>query len=303
MLLLGLAKASILTQTIKVRLILGFNCVGSKNNLRKGVSKPRSDSNTKSMSKNSRNTSVKNLKANTTEKNPDIPTVEFDFSNSTIEHGPPTCPSQPSKPSMFSRKGSFRKYITPVEEEKKSSVINNFDPTKADMDKDSDTTLELAPQKLEAVKQMHKIIKNHILMNSMIRWIENGFMHLPENAQQNADKSEILEYSSIEKSPQLYPITEESIGDLDNDPYSSGHKAHLSRVPKLDKLRRAIEIGTTGNERILLLKAFKEWKRLGIKMSLEKLLEYRQALDRLQAMPMSEEEYYYEGEESEVSQG
>lgn len=52
----------------------------------------------------------------------------------------------------------------------------------------------------------------------------------------------------------------------------------------------------------MLLKAFKEWKRLGIKMSLEKLLKYREALDKLQAMPMSEEEYYYEGEESEFSQ-
>ena len=52
----------------------------------------------------------------------------------------------------------------------------------------------------------------------------------------------------------------------------------------------------------MLLKAFKEWKRLGIKISLERLLQYREALDRLQSMPMSEEEYYYEGEESELSQ-
>lgn len=48
-----------------------------------------------------------------------------------------------------------------------------------------------------------------------------------------------------------------------------------------------------------MLKAFKEWKRLGIKLSLEKLLQYRQMLDQIQAMPMSEEDYFYENEESE----
>jgi hypothetical protein len=49
----------------------------------------------------------------------------------------------------------------------------------------------------------------------------------------------------------------------------------------------------------MLLKAFKDWKRLGIKISLDKLLQYREALDKLQSMPMSEEDYYYEEEESE----
>ncbi len=49
------------------------------------------------------------------------------------------------------------------------------------------------------------------------------------------------------------------------------------------------------------MKAFKEWKRLGIKISLERLLEYRETLDKLQSMPLSEEDYYYEGEDSDLS--
>lgn len=71
----------------------------------------------------------------------------------------------------------------------------------------------------------------------------------------------------------------------------------------LDKLKNAIEIcmNIENKPEIMLLKAFKEWKRLGIKLSLEKLLQYRQTLDRIQAMPMSEEDYFYENEESEIS--
>ena len=101
-----------------------------------------------------------------------------------------------------------------------------------------------------------------------------------------------------------HPITEESIGEIDNDYNSSEKKQQKLYEYRAEKLRKAIEIwiNIENKPEIMLLKAFKEWKRLGIKISLERLLQYREALDRLQSMPMSEEEYYYEGEESELSQ-
>lgn len=260
------------------------------------------------MSKSSRNEAVKNLKANTMEKASDVPTVEFDFTNSTVENGPPTCPSQAHKPSMFSRRSSLKKYITPKASDNKNIVISNFAPNKRMTEaSQSEATIELNESKLEAVHKMHKIIKNHILMNYMIKWIENGFMHFPDGSVSPIpEKDEMLEYSAIEKEDNhyLHPITEESLGEIDQDGFSSDSKYKKWQRLKLEKLRNAIEIcqNIDNKPEIMLLKAFKEWKRLGIKISLEKLLQYRETLDRLQSMPMSEEDYYFEGDESELSQ-
>ena len=69
-------------------------------------------SSSKYLHKNSRNQSVKNLKANTADKPSDVPIVEFDFTASTVE-GPPMVNSQHHKPSMFSRKSSLKKYLNP----------------------------------------------------------------------------------------------------------------------------------------------------------------------------------------------
>lgn len=207
---------------------------------------------------------------------------------------------------MFSRKASLKKYMKTSEEEKKSLVIQNFAPKPPSSTK-TEEVITLSESKIESAKKICKIIKNHIMMNSMIRWIENGFMHAPRGSVSPIqEKEEILEWSSIEKdyNHYLHPITEESIGEIDNDFNSSEKKQQRLYEYRAMKLRNAIDIwiNIENKPEIMLLKAFKEWKRLGIKISLERLLQYREALDKLQSMPMSEEEYYYEGEESELSQ-
>ena len=83
------------------------------------------------------------------------------------------------------------------------------------------------------------------MMNSMIRWIENGFMHAQRNSVSPIqEKEETLEYSSIEKdyNHYLHPITEESIGEIDNDYNSSEKKQQKLYEYRAEKLRKAIEI-------------------------------------------------------------
>lgn len=278
--------------------VYSYIYLGSKPiiNPHKSKSKARNDSNTKSMSKGSRNEAVKNLKANTIEKSSDVPTVEFDFSGSTSSIAPVQIYPNP----LIGRRSSLQKYMNPSSPR---SIITNFAPQQKSPEYISENTIEINESKLEAVKLMHKIIKNHILMNYMIRWIENGFMHFPEGqVSPIPEKDEILEYSAIEREGDHYlqPITEESLADIDKDAFSD-EKSYTAK--RLDRLKRAIEIcqNIDNKPEILMLKAFKEWKRLGIKISLEKLLQYRETLDKLQAMPMSEEDYYYEGEESDLS--
>lgn len=85
------------------------------------------------------------------------------------------------------------------------------------VDSKSDDTISINDQKLEAVQKMHKIIKHHHLMNYMIKWIENGFMHFPEGSVSPIEeKDEMLEYSDIERDHRqfLHPITEESLADI-----------------------------------------------------------------------------------------
>ena len=82
------------------------------------------------------------------------------------------------------------------------------------------------------------------MMNSMIRWIENGFMHAPrESISPIQEKEEILEYSSIDKdyNHYLHPITEESLGEIDNDNNSSEKKQQFYEY-RAEKLKNAIEI-------------------------------------------------------------
>lgn len=143
---------------------------------------------------------------------------------------------------MFGRKSSFKKYINPTHST--SEVINTFAPTKSSELK-SDATLEINENKLEAVQKMHKIIKNHILMNYMIRWIENGFMHFPDGSVSPIiEKDENLEYSAIEKEDDryLHPITEESFNDINDDNPSSESAQKKRQIFRLEKLRNAIEI-------------------------------------------------------------
>ena len=152
---------------------------------------------------------MKNMKAKNSEKCSEIPTVELDFSTSTVEHGPPSCPNQAHKPSMFSRKSSLKKFINSNEEEKKSLVIQNFAPKPPSTTK-IEEVIELSQNKVDSAKKIWKIIKNHIMMNSMIRWIENGFMHAQRNSVSPIqEKEETLEYSSIEKdyNHYLHPVT------------------------------------------------------------------------------------------------
>jgi hypothetical protein len=123
-------------------------------------------------------------------------------------------------------------------------IKNNFAPTKLSEPK-SDVTLEINESKLEAVHKMHKIIKSHILMNYMIRWIENGFMHFPTGSiSPIIEKDENLEYSAIEKEDDrfLHPITEESFNDINDDNHSSASAQKKNHIFKLVKLRNAIKI-------------------------------------------------------------
>ena len=171
----------------------------------------------------------------------------------------------------------------------------------------SEATIEINEQKIEAVYKMNKIVTDHILMNSMIRWIENGFMHFPEgNVSPIPEKDEILEYSAIEREEEHYlqPITEESIGDIEYEIGNSEKKKRNFERKRAEKLKRVIMMmeSIDNNPEIMKLKAFKEWKRLGIKISLEKLLQYRETLDQLQSMPLSEDDYYYDDDESDLSQ-
>lgn len=256
------------------------------------------------MSKNTRNNSAQNLHANSAEES--IPTVEFDFTNSTIENGAQNHQIPIKNLKKITQNPTFKRYMTQNPSEGKKSIVDTFTPQSKPP---SEPTIEISSQKVEAVQKMNKIIKNHILMNSMIKWIENGFMHFPEGSVSPIpEKDEILEYSAIEKEDDhfLHPITEESLGDIEKDFWGGRSKQqnfeNFEKI-RLEKLAKVIQMwqDIDNNPEILKLKAFKEWKRLGIKISLEKLLEYRETLDKLQSMPLSEEDYYYEDEDSDIS--
>jgi hypothetical protein len=61
---------------------------------------------------------------------------------------------------------------------------------------------------------MYSIIRSHILMNFMIRWIENGFMHFPDGSVSPiTEKDEVLESSAICR--ELPAIAEESLGEIE----------------------------------------------------------------------------------------
>jgi hypothetical protein len=62
--------------------------LGSKQTNKKSKVKLQIEPNSKPIS--SRNENVRNLKAYLMDNSSEIPTVEFDFSNSNIKHGPPT---------------------------------------------------------------------------------------------------------------------------------------------------------------------------------------------------------------------
>ena len=197
------------------------------------------------MSKTNKNDTVKNLKGNIMMDNSsEIPTVEFDFSSTTIEHCPATTQAKAKHPSLFDRKNSFKKYINPNSPHNKSTVINTFAPNKQ-IEGVSEGTIELNDQKLEAVRKMNKIIKNNILMNYMIKWIENGFMHFPEGSVSPIpEKDEILECSAIEKEDDrfLHPITEESLGEIEREILTSDQKRKNFENYRLEKLRQTLEM-------------------------------------------------------------
>ena len=96
---------------------------------------------------------MKNMKAKNSEKCSEIPTVELDFSTSTVEHGPPSCPNQAHNPSMFSRKSSLKKFINSNEEEKKSLVIQNFAPKPPSTTK-IEEVIELSQNKVDSAKKI-----------------------------------------------------------------------------------------------------------------------------------------------------
>lgn len=117
----------------------------------------------------------------------------------------------------------------------------NLVPASQTSKSNEEIVIEQFPEaKIKAVQLMVKIVKNHVLMNSMIRWIENGFMQVQDGCVSPIpEKEEVLECSSIEKdyNHYLHPITEESLGDLDNENYSSENKLKKRREFKLEKLR------------------------------------------------------------------
>ncbi|CAI2361438.1 unnamed protein product [Moneuplotes crassus] len=263
-----------------------------------------SDSQTKSLKKVKKTSSVQNLKSNAVERSPEVPSIGFDCTTSSIENGPPNIQSYNKGSGKLIKADSFQKYMTNSSRQKHSELIDTFAPEKQGEVR-SDNTIEICEQKIEAVRRMNKIIKNHILMNYMIRWIENGFMHFPEGSVSPIpEKDEMLEYSAIEKEDDnfLHPITEESICDIDKELYGPDHTQNQFEKYRQDKLKKVLQIclNIDNDPEIMKLRAFKEWKRLGIKISLERLLEYRQTLDRLQTMPLSDEDYYCE-EDSDLS--
>lgn len=151
-----------------------------------------------SKSRNSGNVSVKNLKANTLEKSSEVPVVEFDISTSTFENLPQTTKESNNNPQLFGRRSSLKKYLNSdalvvKNPDSSTSIIRSFTPQSEDNlasshlggSKSGPTNMVYPPKpkefvpninQQECIKKMHKIVQSHILMNSMIKWIENGFM-------------------------------------------------------------------------------------------------------------------------------
>jgi hypothetical protein len=69
-------------------ILLNNIILGSKPTNKRSKVKLQIEPNSKPIS--SRNENVRNLKATTMDISSEVPTVEFDFSNSNIEHGPST---------------------------------------------------------------------------------------------------------------------------------------------------------------------------------------------------------------------
>ena len=134
----------------------------------------------------------------------------------------------------------------------------------------------------------------------MIKWIENGFIQsnddstIPLNPNQNN-----LDFSLSERDHRgyLHPITEESFWDGENDTISFENTQNYNNKFKIYKLKRVLDIWSNSNK-IKLAQWFKKWSHFSVKISLQKLFNYKENVGNSQLTPTSGDEFSYDDSDS-----
>ena len=160
-----------------------------------------------------------------------------------VDHGLPMNPPQSQDPSTFTQKSDLNRYLNPeslvIKDPQNPDVLSltPFNDHEIFLNKDEVLDANLyydeSPPKFvpndeqkKSIMKMHTIVQNHILMNYMIKWIENGFMEY-NNITPDRVKDKSCDLSSIDKPEDVHylqPITEESIEDINNENMSSENR-------------------------------------------------------------------------------